>query len=153
MGVFAVARPVNRMIDVNNMDYKSDDKKHLHGLSQYIMSKQNTRDAAEYTQYFHNIFLDSSTYTKQKGEVLKDYNNWCIGTDFPFSDPKIYNFDVQVKRFLKHMTKEQIEHLYINALNFIETPVDELAKNHYNNSEYVNRGTPRKRRGYVPGRK
>jgi hypothetical protein len=150
-GGFAVARPVDREIDTNIQDSKSEDKKHLHGLSQHLLAKQNTRDAAEYTEYFHNIFLDSSVYTKQKGEVLKDYRKWCIGSDFPFGDPKTYDFDKQVKQFLKHMDMEKIEMNYQNAINWIETPIDDLAKSHYENGKYTHKGTPRKRKGYVPG--
>ena len=151
-GGFAVARPVDRHIDTTNLDPKSEDKKHLHGLSQYLLAQQNTSDAGEMTNYHHNIFLDSSVYTKQKGEVLKNYSKWCIGSDFPFGDPNTYNFDKQVKQFLKHMPIEKIEQGYRNAIKFLETPIQELADDHYHNSPFVNRGTPRKRKGYVPGK-
>lgn len=151
-GGFAVARPVDRNIDTSIIEIDTEDKKHLHGLSQYLLAKQNTRDAADYTEYFHNIFLDSSTYTKQKGEVLKDYSKWCVGSDFPFGQPQTYDFDKQVNSFLKHMSMEKIEQGYLNAIKFIETPIQELADEHYNNSEVTNKGIPRKRTGYVPGK-
>ena len=150
-GGFAVARPVDRHIDTTILEHKTEDKKHLHGLTQYLLAQQNTSDAGEMTNYYHNIFLDSSVYTKQKAEVLKNYKKWCIGSDFPFGDPNTYNFDKQVKSFLKHMPIEKIEAGYKNAITFLETSIQDLADDHYNNSEYVNRGTPRKRRGYVPG--
>lgn len=151
-GGFAVARPVNRQIDTTLYDWSSEDKKHLHGMSQYLLAMQNTRDAAEYSEYCHNIFLDSSIYTKQKGEVLKDYSNWCVGTDFPFGQPSTFNFDKQVASFLKHMPMSKIEEGFQNAIRFIETPIQELADSHYENSPYVHKGTPRKRKGYVPSK-
>ena len=150
-GGFAVARPVDRLIDTTNRDEKSEDKKHLHGLSQYLLAKQNTLDAAIAARYHHNIFLDSSVYTSQKAEVLAEYGKWCVGSDFPFGSPDTYNFDKQVKQFLKHMPMEKIEQQYQEALHWIETPVQQLAQEHYD-SEYTNKGTPRKRKGYVPGR-
>jgi hypothetical protein len=150
-GGFAVARPVDRHIDTSIVDSKTDDKKHLHGLSQYLLAEQNTRDAVDYTRYFHNIFLDSSIYTKQKGNVLKDSNNWCIGSDFPFGQPTTYDFDKQVDYYLNHMTRHQVKQLYTNAIRFIETPIQELADEHYM-SYITNKGTPRKRKGYVPGK-
>ena len=150
-GGFAVARPVNRQINTAVLDHKSEDKKHLHGLTQYVLSQQNTSDAGEMTRYYHNIFLDTSIYTPQKAEVLKNYNMWCVGSDFPFGQPSTYNFDKQVNSFLKHMDIDIIHRGYRNAIYFLETPIQELADNHYNNSKYVNRGTPRSRRGYVPG--
>lgn len=152
-GGFAVARPVDRRIDTTNLDPKSEDKKHLHGLSQYLLAQQNTSDAGEMTNYHHNIFLDSSVYTKQKGEVLKNYSKWCIGSDFPFGDPNTYNFDKQVKSFLKHMSMEKIEEGYNNAIHFLETPIQQLADEHYETGIFINRGTPRKRKGYIPGSK
>jgi hypothetical protein len=84
--------------------------------------------------------------------VLKDYDKWCVGSDFPFGIPSVYAFDKQVNNFLKHMPIEKIEEGYRQAIKFIETPIQQLADEHYS-SEVVNRGTPRKRRGYVPGRK
>jgi len=151
-GGFAVARPVNRQIDTTIRDHKSEDKKHLHGLTQYLLAQQNTSDAGEMTRYYHNLFLDTSTYTKQKAEVLKNYDNWCIGSDFPFGQPATHDFDKQVRSFLKHVDMKKIEQGYRNAIAFIETPIQEIADNHYTTSDFVNRGTPRKRRGYVPGR-
>lgn len=150
-GGFAVARPVDRHIDTSILDPKSEDKKHLHGLTQYLYAQQNTSDAGEMTKYYHNIFLDSSVYTKQKGNVLKDYNKWCIGSDFPFGNPSVYAFDKQVNNFLKHMPIEKIEEGYKQAIKFIESPIQDLADEHYN-SDITNKGIPRKRKGYVPGR-
>ena len=151
-GGFAVARPVDRHIQTDIKDPKSEDKKHLHGLTQYLYAQQNTSDAGEMSKYYHNIFLDSSVYTKQKGNVLKDYDKWCIGSDFPFGIPSVYAFDKQVNNFLKHMPIEKIQEGYTQAIKFIESPIQQLADEHYN-SEVVNRGRPIKRRGYIPGRK
>jgi len=151
-GGFAVARPVDRLIDPLILDSGSEDKKHLHGLTQYLLAQQNTSDAGEMTKYYHNIFLDSSVYTKQKAEVLKNYKKWCIGSDYPFGDKNTYNFDKQVKAFNKHMPSSKIEEGYKEALHFIETPIEILAKQHYEEGEDINKGTPRKRKGYVPGR-
>ena len=49
------------------------------------------------------------------------------------------------------MTRHQVKQLYTNAIRFIETPIQELADEHYM-SYITNKGTPRKRKGYVPGK-
>lgn len=150
-GGFAVVRPVDREVDYSSF-FNKEDVSYLHNLSQYVLSKSVSEEAVLLTKYFPNIWLDSSVYTKQKADALKNCDRWCIGTDFPFGDVKTYTYDNQLKSFLKHMPISLIEKTYINTISFIETPIGEVWRDFHKDNEYSNKGTPKKRKGYIPGR-
>lgn len=123
-------RPTVRPIFDTSLQSTNEGKTFLNSMQGYLFAIRNMTDAAEFTLYTHNLFLDTSVHNYLKGDILKNYSKWCIGSDFPFGTESVYSFDNQCNLFLKHITIEQLQDRFKAALNFIETDVYELAKIH-----------------------
>jgi hypothetical protein len=65
-----------------------------------------------------------SCFTTQKGWIVKDdeYSQWCIGSDFPFSE----NFGVNYTSEKNHFDKWTLNIPDNNAVRFFESNIEEL---------------------------
>ena len=120
-----------------------------------------------YSNLVHNLFLDSSCYTPDKALAYKGCDRWTIGSDYPFGKNKprnsegndegshfneedftkayVWNFDKQYEKFVKVLGKEKVEQSFTNAIDYIETPIEELVERQYSRlgelKEYVKSNT------------
>ena len=103
-----------------------------------------------YSNILHNLFLDSSCYTPDKAIAYKKCDRWTIGSDYPFGKNKprnsegngedahyslddfskayVWNFDKQYEKFVKVLGKEKVDQSFTNALDYINTPIEELGE-------------------------
>lgn len=73
------------------------------------------------SERFYNVFIDSSCYTVPKGEYYKDFTQWCVGSDYPFSENFGVNYTSEVKKFLKHSDIPDN-----NGVYFFDTHIDKI---------------------------
>lgn len=120
-----------------------------HSIRCYVNSVVQFKAAVLYANTIHNLFLDTSCYTPDKAIAMRECSKWCIGSDYPFGANKArnsdgndeanhytiedfqksyaWNFNRQYNLFANAVGKEAVEQSFINALTFIESPLDQLA--------------------------
>lgn len=143
-GGMGAARPGNRDVPVDVQEGNSVFKTAIRG---YVASIASFNESVTYANYVHNLFLDSSCFTKEKGLALKNTEKWAIGSDYPFGSNSlvgdgnftsdhfkkrsfIWNYDAQHDHFVRTMGQEAVDRSHTNAIKYIETPIEELAKAH-----------------------
>lgn len=90
-------------------------------LLRHISHRMIIASALECAEWYHNVFIDFSCYTVAKGDLCRDYTQWCIGSDFPFSENFDINYTNERKYFEKHVDIPDN-----NALTFFEDSIELL---------------------------
>ena len=141
-GGMGAARPGNKDYPVVQQDGSSVFRNALRG---YVTSQASFHESVLYANYTHNLFLDSSCFTKEKAIALSYSNRWAIGSDYPFGGNAgdastnftvdnfkkrtfIWNYDVQMDRFIGVLGAEKVAESHANAIKYIETPIETLAQ-------------------------
>jgi|GEM_PF-3072331 len=132
--------PVAQPILTNGYSSTEEGQTFLSALTDFITNERSIADAACFTNYTHNLWLDTSVHTPGKADALKTSTKWCIGSDFPFGSETVYSFDNQIQYFLQHTSEEVLEQRFLDTVKFLETDVKELAYEHINNSTFLYRG-------------
>lgn len=98
-----------------------------------------------YANNCHNLFLDTSCFTKEKALALAKTTKWAVGSDYPFGGNSgdgsknftaedfkrrsfIWNYDVQRDRFASVLGEDVVGRSHDHAIDYIETPIEELAR-------------------------
>ena len=105
---------------------KPSEKRILNGegmsnLLRHVSHRMIIREGLEACQWYHNLFGDMSCATPVKAEMARDYDQWCAGSDYPFSENFDINYTNEVKMFNKY-----VEIPDDNAVHYFETDVDQL---------------------------
>lgn len=141
-GGMGAARPGNRDIPTDIQEGNAIYKTALRG---YVTSITAFNESVTYANYVHNLFLDSSCFTKEKAIALKNTERWAIGSDYPFGGNTsvtdgnfttdhfkkrsfIWNYDAQHDKFVSVLGQEAVDRTHANAIKYIETPIEVLAK-------------------------
>lgn len=107
-----VARPSSKRLNV--LEGRRD-------LHRHITHRMSVVSAIEAAEAYHNIFIDSSCWTVSKGYHYKDCSQWCVGSDFPFSENFGVNYTEQ-----RNLFEKSLEIPDDNAVHFFETDVAKL---------------------------
>ena len=105
----------------------------------FISHQPRVKEGLDYCEHTYNIFGDMSCYTTQKGWIVKDdeYNQWCVGSDFPFSE----NFGINYTAERDYFEKWTVNIPDDNAVRFFESSIDELIEwCHERNLDYNEQG-------------
>lgn len=100
IAVFAKNYPNVKFIMNHGGDYgpsstaaKPSSKRILDGsgagnLLRHISHRMIIKSALECAEFYHNVFIDFSCFTVAKGTAVAEggYRQWCVGSDFPFSE-------------------------------------------------------------------
>lgn len=73
------------------------------------------------SEFLPNVFIDSSCWTYPKGLVYKNYSQWCVGSDFPFSEGFGIDYRSERKKFEKSSTIPDDKGVY-----FFNTHIDKI---------------------------
>lgn len=93
----------------------------MSNLLRHVSHRMIIRGGLEATQWYHNLFGDMSCCTPVKAYMAKDYDQWCAGSDYPFSE----NFDINYTNERK-MFEKCTDIPDDNAVHFFETDIDQL---------------------------
>lgn len=93
----------------------------MSNLLRNVTHKMILRTGLESSQNLPNVFIDSSCYTSPKGEMYRDYDQWCVGSDFPFSDNHGINYTSERELFEKSCIIPDK-----NGVDFFELSIEEL---------------------------
>jgi hypothetical protein len=73
------------------------------------------------SEHLPNVFVDSSCWTYPKGLIYKDFTQWCVGSDYPFSEGFGINYTSERKKFEKECSIPDS-----NAVYFFDTHIDKI---------------------------
>lgn len=97
-------------------------------MLRHCISRALISSSIELSRFFHNIFLDTSNFTYHKGELLSNFDKWCIGTDIPFGDKKFYSYKNELNNFLKFMPIETFYRAQEKTKEFLFSDWKDLLK-------------------------
>ena len=100
-------------------------------LLRNVTHKMVIRTGLESSQNLPNVFVDSSCYTIPKGEMYREYDQWCVGSDFPFSDNHGINYTSERDLFEKSCRIPDS-----NGVDFFNLTIEELT---YRQFEYYSK--------------
>lgn len=81
------------------------------------------------SEFLPNVFIDSSCWTYPKGLVYKNYSQWCVGSDFPFSESFGINYTSERKKFEKITNIPDDKGVY-----FFETHINKINEDFIRNN-------------------
>lgn len=92
-------------------------------LLRHISHRMIVKSALEAAEWTHNIFIDFSCFTVAKAcmAVESGYKQWCVGSDFPFSENFPINYTVERNYFEKYVDIPDKE-----AVHYFEADTKEL---------------------------
>ena len=92
-------------------------------LLRHISHRMIVKSALECAEFTHNIFIDFSCFTVAKGTAVAEggYRQWCVGSDFPFSENFPIHYTNERNYFEKYADIPDDE-----AVEFFETDNDIL---------------------------
>lgn len=145
-GAMAAAKPAKRDIPLEIQNGASLFKTSNAG---YLAAVSLFKESVWYANKLHNLFLDSSCFTKEKAIALGECRDrWAIGSDYPFGANKgqgninftkddfkksvIWNYDTQYRSFVRILGEDRVNKTHQDAVRYIETPIEELAKEQLN---------------------
>lgn len=119
----------------------------------WIDSFTSVSNAVTYSNFLHNMFLDSSCFIESKA-LFAGTRKWAIGSDYPFGNNKrtsgqngndetvhftvddfkrksfAWNFDKQSELFKTIIDAKKVEATHAEGIHYIEAPIEQLAKEH-----------------------
>jgi len=93
-------------------------------LARHISHRMNVISGLHCAEVCHNVFIDSSCYSVVKGHLYQDFTQWCVGSDYPFSENFGIDYVSERKRFEKSCNINDQ-----GGIDFFEKDVDELFEN------------------------
>lgn len=92
-------------------------------LLRHISHRMIIKSALECAEFTHNVFIDFSCFTVAKGTAVAEggYKQWCVGSDFPFSENFPIHYTNERTNFEKYADIPDDQ-----AVEFFETDLGEL---------------------------